>query len=247
MTFNFIPVKTRVVRPPHDEIWDIIDGLEVMEGDVVFITSKILGLHEGRTARIEADGSAAERQKEELIRREASSMLPFTQRAGFRSALTITQNVLIPSAGIDESNADGYYVMWPSSPDELCREIRERLCGRLGLKNLGVVATDSNVTPLRWGVTGIAIGLAGVEPLEDLRGKKDIFGRPMTVTPVSRIDALTGMATLLMGEAADTKPIVILRGYKEIVFNEKASMTDMKIAPEDDMYEPMLKVLMKEY
>ena len=237
MTFNFIPVRTRVVQPPHDEIWDIIDGLEVEEGDIVFVTSKILGIHEGRTVPVEGTN------KEELIRQEAEYALPFRHRAGFETNLTITQNILIPSAGIDESNADGYYIMWPKDPDALAASIRARLCERLGLKNLGVVVTDSNTTPLRWGVIGVAIGLTGVEPLEDLRGQEDIFGRQLKVTQVDRIDALTGMATLLMGEGADTQPIVILRGYQNIVFNEKVSMRDMKILPEEDIYQPMLDVV----
>lgn len=242
MTFNFIPVKTRAVQPPHDEIWDIIDGLEVVEGDIVFVTSKILGIHEGRTVKIDEENR--ELQKEELIAEEAEYSLPFRQRVlDFPVNLTITHNILIPQAGIDESNANGYYIMWPKDPDALAASIRERLCTRSGVKNLGVVITDSNTTPLRWGVIGIAIGLAGVEPLEDLRGQEDIFGRRLMVTQVDRIDALTGMATLLMGEAADAKPVVILRGYENIVFNEKASMKDMKILPEEDMYQPMLDVV----
>jgi len=237
MLLNFIPIKTRVVMPPQDEIWDIVDGLEVEEGDIVFITSKILGIHEGRTVKM------GDVEKEELIRREAEFWLPYAHRAGFKTNLTITQNVLIPAAGIDESNSNGYYVMWPENPDALCAEIRTRLMQKYGLTKLGVVTTDSHTTPLRWGVTGIAIGLAGVEPLEDIRGNKDIFGRSMKVTQVNRIDALAGMATLLMGESAETRPIVILRGYEGIVFSDEASMQDFKILPEDDIYQPLLDVM----
>jgi len=225
------------VQPPKDEIWDIIDSLDVKEGDIVFITSKILGIHEGRTAKMD------EVEKEDLIRQEAEHWLPYTHRAGYKCNLTIVQNVLMASAGIDESNSNGYYVMWPSNPDEICAEIRARLVAKHGLKDLGVVTTDSHTTPLRWGVVGIAIGLAGVEPLEDIRGKPDIFGREMKVTQVNRIDALAGMATLLMGEGAETQPVVILRGYKNIVFDEGASMKDFKIKPEDDIYQPLVDVI----
>jgi F420-0:gamma-glutamyl ligase len=237
MDFKFIPIKTRVVVPPKDEIWDIIDGLEVREGDIIFITSKILGIHQGRTVKV------GTKDKEVLIREESEHWLPYTHRAGWKVNLTITDNVLIPAAGIDESNAKDHYILWPKKMDELCAEIRARLVRRCGLVDLGVVATDSHVMPLRWGVTGISVGLAGVEPLEDIRGKKDIFGREMHVTQVDKIDALTGMAVLLMGESAERKPIVILRGYKDMVFNEIASMRDFKIAPEDDIYQPLLDVI----
>jgi F420-0:gamma-glutamyl ligase len=239
MKLNFIPVKTRVVQPPRDEIWDIIDDLEVRDGDIIFITSKILGIHQGRTVKI------ADADKESLIREEAEYMLPYVHRAGFKVNLTITDGVLIAAAGIDESNSNGYYVMWPKNADRLCAEIRDRLIRKHGLKKLGVVTTDSHTTPLRWGVIGITIGLAGVEPLEDIRGHSDIFGRPMEVTQVNRIDALAGMAVLLMGEAAETRPIVILREYKNIVFSKHASMQDFKIAPDDDIYQPLLDVIRK--
>ncbi|MCL2085343.1 coenzyme F420-0:L-glutamate ligase [Candidatus Saccharibacteria bacterium] len=237
MDFKFIPVKTRVVMPPRDEIWDIIDSLEVEEGDIVFITSKILAIHQGRCVKM---GDAG---KEDLIRRESEYWLPFTHRAGWRGNLTITDNTLIPAAGIDESNANGHYILWPKDIDDFCAEIRKRLMRKFNITRLGVVATDSHTMPLRWGVTGIAIGLAGVEPLEDIRGEEDIFGRPMEVTQVDRIDALTGMAVLLMGEGAEVKPIVILRGYENVVFSENASMDGFKIPPEDDMYQPLLDVI----
>jgi len=237
MDFEFIPVKTRVVMPPKDEIWDIVDGLDVREGDIVFITSKILGIHQGRTVKVE------EADKDDLIRQEAEHWLPYVHHAGWKFNLTITDNVLIPAAGIDESNANGHYILWPKQMDALCTEIRARLVRRLGLGNLGVVSTDSHTTPLRWGVTGIAVGLSGVEPLEDIRGRKDIFGREMNVTQVNKIDALTSMAVLLMGEAAETQPIVILRDYKDIVFDEKASMRDFKIPPDDDIYRPLLDAI----
>lgn len=238
--FKFIKIKTRIVRPPKDEIFDIIDGLEVKEGDIIFITSKILGLHEGRTRKI------GEIEKEELIKEEAERVLPYENQTGeFRVNLTVNQNVLIPAAGIDESNADGYYIMWPKDMDKLCREIRERIRERTGVKKLGVVATDSHTTPLRWGVTGITVGLAGIEPLKDIRGDEDIFGRKMKLTKVNLVDPLTGIAVLLMGEADERVPIVILRGYKGLPFSERGEMGDFKIEPEEDLYRALIDIIPK--
>ncbi len=238
MSFDFIPVRTRLVRPPRDDISDILDALpELREKDIVFITSKILGIHQGRC--VPCDGV----DKTDLIKQEADRYLSYTHRGGFNVNLTVTDNVLIPAAGIDASNAGGYYVMWPKNVDALCADIRKRLCAKHGLRDLGVVSTDSHTTPLRYGVTGISTGLAGVEPLKDLRGRADLFGRPLALTQVDEIDALAAMAVLLMGESDECTPIVILRGWDKIVFNENASMKDFKIDPEDDLYTPLLSVM----
>ena len=239
MKLEFIPVKTRIVHPPKDDIYDIIDSLDVKDGDIIFITSKIMGIHQGRTAKI---GTI---NKTDLIKKEADRYLPYivSGEIDFHVNLTITDNVLIPAAGIDESNADGYYVCWPKNIDRFCQEIRTRLIKKHGIKHLGIIATDSHTTPLRWGVTGITIGLAGVEPLRDIRGEKDLFGREMHITKVDLIDPLASMAVHLMGESAECTPIVILRGYKGIPFSDTASMQDFKIAPESDLYRALLDVI----
>lgn len=240
MKIEFIPIKTRVVRTPKDDIYDIIDSLDIREGDILFITSKIMAIHQGRTCRI---GSM---QKEPLIRQEADRYLSYLNTAGnFSVNLAVTQNVLIPAAGIDESNTNGYYVLWPNNIDDFCQEIRQHLAKRHKLEKLGVVATDSHTTPLRWGVTGITIGLAGVEPLRDVRGKEDLFGRKLQLTKVDLIDPLTSMAVLLMGEGDECTPIVILRGYDGIPFSDTASMKDFKIEPEMDLYRPLIEALPK--
>lgn len=240
MKIELIPIKTRVVHTPKDDIYDIIDSLGIKDGDIVFITSKIMAIHQGRTCRI------GDMPKEDLIRQEADRYLSYTNATGdFNVNLAVTQNVLIPAAGIGESNSDGYYILWPKDIDNFCQEIRRYLMEKHRLKNLGVVATDSHTTPLRWGVTGITIGLAGVEPLDDIRGEKDLFGREMRVTKVDLIDPLAAMAVLLMGEGGECTPIVILRGYKGIPFSDNASMKDFKIEPETDLYRPLIEVLPK--
>lgn len=240
MNLNFIPVKTRLVRPPQDDITDILDSLTLEDGDIVFVTSKILGIHQGRTVKTDTI------KKEDLIRKEADRFLFYDNTYGnFHVHLTITQDVLIPAAGIDESNADGHYIMWPRDIDGLCRAIRTHLIKKNHLKHLGVIATDSHTTPLRWGVTGVTVGLAGVEPLKDIRGTPDLFGRTMHITKVNLIDPLTSMAVLLMGESNECTPIIILRGYTGIPFSDNASMQDFKITPEDDLYSPLLAVIPK--
>ncbi|MCL2338577.1 MAG: coenzyme F420-0:L-glutamate ligase [Proteobacteria bacterium] len=233
ITLNFIPIKTRIVHPPKDEIWDILDDLQLRDGDIVFITSKILGIHQGRC--VPADTT----DKTQLIEQEATRWLPYENPDGYGVNLTITDNILIPAAGIDASNADGHYIMWPKNVDALCRDIRDRLMRKNHLKNLGVVSTDSHSMPLRLGVTGITTGCAGIDPLSDIRGACDLFGRPLKITRVNQIDPLTAMAVLIMGEAAEQTPILILRGYKGIGFSDAASMDDLKVSPELDLYRPL--------
>ena len=238
MDLHFTPVKTRIIHPPKDDIRDILNDMPVKEGDIIFITSKILGIAEGRTAKI------SEVSKETLIQQESERYLPFANdQDSFHVNLTVAQNILIPAAGIDESNADGYYVMWPTDPDSTCQKIRQYLMDKHHIKHLGVVTTDSHTTPLRWGVTGITIGLAGIEPLKDIRGEPDLFGRKMHVTKVNLIDPLASMAVLLMGESAECTPIVILSDYQGISFSDKASMQDFKIPLEEDIYQALIKVL----
>ncbi len=239
MKLEFIPVKTRIVNPPKDEIWDIIDSLKIEDGDIIFITSKILSLHQGRTVKI-----TPEITKKELAKRESERFLHYQNKPeGFTANITITDNNLILSAGIDASNAADHYILWPKNIDDLCKEIREHIINKTGIKNLGVVATDSHSSPLRLGVTGFTIGLSGVEPLSDIRGEKDLFGRELHITMVNEIDPLTSMAVLLMGESSECTPIVILRNYKKIKFNKNASMKDLKVSPEQDIYAPLLKII----
>ena len=205
----------------------------------MFITSKILAIHQGRCAPVESTS------KKELIRQEADYHMSYVHNSQDDINLTITDNILIPAAGIDESNGNGYYIMWPKDTDALCREIRARLLEKNKISNLGIVSTDSHTTPLRWGVTGITTGIAGIVPLKDVRGEKDLFGREMHLTQVNVIDPLASMAVLLMGECSECTPIVILRGYKKIEFSENASMIDFKIPPHVDLYQPLLKVFTK--
>ena len=237
MKFEFIPIKTRIVNPPKDEIWDILDTLKLRNGDIVFITSKILAIHQGRCTK--------DTDKEKLINRESTRTLKSKNREGFVCCLTVTDNILIPNAGIDESNANGHYILWPHDTDKLCADIRNHLTKKHNIKNLGIVSTDSHTTPLRWGVTGITTGLSGIKPLKDIRGNADIFGRKIQTVRVNMIDPLTSIAVLLMGEAAERIPIVILRNYKNIEFDANGDMSDFKIAPESDIYAPLLDTMKK--
>ncbi len=244
---EFIPIKTRAFLPPRDNLLELLGeelgqpGRRLRNGDVLFITSKVLAIHQGRTVKIPANKRAAQELKNELIKREAEAWLPPGKVAGHEFYLTIKEHTLIPSAGIDESNADGYYVLWPRNVNVLLKTIRARFMKQYKLKNLGVVATDSHTQPLRTGVTGISVGLVGFEPLRDYRNKKDVFGRQLKYTQANIADALSAMAVLLMGEGSERTPLLILRGAKFLKFTNKPTHQKLFFPAKKDLYYPLLK------
>ena len=153
--------------------------------------------------------------------------------------LTVKYHTLIPFAGIDESNGNGWFVLWPVDVVELCREIWEWARGRYGVRELGVVATDSALLPMRQGTVGISIGHFGLVPVADARGKKDIFGRELRMTQVNMVDSLAAMANVAMGEAAERTPVVIVRDFGGVEFTER--WVGHVMPADDDVFTPLLQ------
>ncbi|OIO26688.1 hypothetical protein AUJ14_01305 [Candidatus Micrarchaeota archaeon CG1_02_55_22] len=239
---DFTPVKTRAFLPPKDDLDVLLDesligGNALRDCDVLFITSKIVAIGEGRCV---ARGSI--KDKHELVEREADAFVPWQQsKWGF--CISIKNNILIASAGVDESNANGFYVLWPSNAFASARSIRKRLMEKHSLERLAVVITDSHCTPLRRGVNGITIGYSGLNPLKNYMGKPDLFGRPLAMTQANVVDALTSMAVLLMGESNESTPLCIGRGLDGIVEYAEGENKDFVIPLEEDLFEPILKDL----
>lgn len=240
---QFIPIKTRKFQPPKDDIFKLLDESlpKLREGDVVFITSKILSIHQGRCIK----KSKIKNQKSKLIKQEVDYLLPAKKIGGSDIVLTIKDHTLIPSAGIDESNANGYLILWPKNVNILCRQICDYLKKKHCINKFAIVATDSHTTPLRWGVTGISIGFFGLEPTFDYRGRSDIYGRKLKYTKTNIVDALSGMAVLLMGEGNERTPVVVLRDAKFIKFTNKNTYRKFVIDPKKDLYYPLLKIFKK--
>ena len=110
-------------------------------------------------------------------------------------------NLFLPNAGIDESNApDGMVTLLPKNPDASAKRIRDEIQKRFG-KDVAVLVVDSRTHAMRLGVSGVAIGVAGLRPITDERGKKDLFGHELQVTRRAVADGLASTAELLMGEA----------------------------------------------
>lgn len=239
---RFIPVRTRPFLPPRDTIYAVLDAAlpRLREGDVLFITSKVLAIHQGRCIKITPNVS-----KKRLIEQEAERYVPRRLLSFREIPLTIKEHTLIPAAGIDESNGNGYYILWPRRIDALLHKTWRYLKKRFRLKKLAVIATDSHTTPLRRGVTGISLGSVGMEPIHDCRGAPDIFGRKLKYTQVNVVDALAAMAVLLMGESSEQTPFLILRGARCVAFTDRSARRKLFIPNGKDLYTPLLRVFKK--
>lgn len=237
MQIECLQIKTRQILPPQDDIYPVLDEFlpPLKENDVLIITSKILALHQGRCVKI---GEGV--NKDALIESEAELFIPRSQVPNMAATLTIKENTLIPSAGVDESNASGYYILWPKEVNKLVKEICLYLKKKHNLINLAVIATDSHTIPLRWGVLGISIGFFGLEPLYDYRGKEDIFGRKLKITQKNIVDALAVIGVTVMGEGNESTPMAIIRGAEFVKFTDEDTYQKLIVPRQTDIYKPLL-------
>ena len=114
--------------------------------------------------------------------------------------LTLTDRALVPSGGIDESNGDGKYILWPKDVDAVADRIWQFLRDMYKISACGVIITDSHSSPLRWGTTGFGLSYCGFQPLTDYVGTPDLFGRPYQFQKRSVLDGISGGAVVVMGE-----------------------------------------------
>lgn len=241
---QIIPIKTRKIKPPKDDLYKILDKYcpKLKEGNILLITSKILAIHQGRCVPIKIDESSKlhKEEKDKLVKKEADVYIPREESPNEYTILTIKDNTLISSAGIDKSNANGYYILWPKNPEKEAKKICLYLKKKFSLKKLAVIITDSHTTPLRSGTVGISIGFYGLKPLRDYRGKKDLFGRKLKVSRVNIIDSLASSATVVMGEGKESTPMALIQNAK-VEFTNRETYKDILIPFESDIYYPLLK------
>jgi coenzyme F420-0:L-glutamate ligase / coenzyme F420-1:gamma-L-glutamate ligase len=191
-------------------------------GDVVAVAQKIVSKAEGRSVRLdsvtpspEARDIAARANKDprvvELILKESRAILRVSPGVIISEHHT---GIVLANAGIDRSNLEGSdecALLLPADPDGSAARLRDRLQQEFGVP-LGVLVTDSIGRAWRLGTLGTAIGCAGLLALNDLRGRRDLFGRQLLVSEVAVADSLAATAVLAMGEAAEGTPLVLVRG-----------------------------------
>lgn len=236
---SILPIQTSLYSSSEN----LLDFLEKhlqtqdLENKVLAVTSKIVSLAEGRTV------AKAQISKEDLIRQEADRYLG---PGGHGVELTITRGLLIPSSGIDESNSmNGDYILFPQHPYASAQKIWQHLRQKFQLKNLGILITDSHSMPLRKGVTGIGLSHWGFKAVRSLVGQSDLYQKPLKFTSVDVLDALATAAVYTMGEADDRCPLALIEGAK-VEFTASSSWEEIGIHPQDDLYAPLFKQLLKQ-
>jgi len=202
-------------------------GQQVRDGDILVLAQKIVSKAEGRLVSLnsvipseKAVEIAAITEKDarfvELVLRESSEVLRV------RAGTLIVQHhsgFVCANAGIDHSNVAGpegpgdeWVLLLPENADLSAQKIRDEIIARTSVQ-VGVLIIDSHGRAWRLGTIGTAIGLAGFQGLVDLRGTEDIYGYKLRVTQVAAADELAGGASLVMGQAAERIPAVLVRGY----------------------------------
>ena len=194
-------------------------GLE--DGDVVVVAQKAVSKVEGRIVRladvepsaraVELAGETGDPRQIEVILRESREVVRS------RPPLLIAETrhgFVCASAGVDASNTpgDGTVVLLPVDPDDSARRLRERL-RELSGTDVGVIVSDSFGRAWRQGTTDVALGVAGVAPLRDLRGTTDARGRELRTTQIAVADEIAGAAELVLGKARQV-PAAIVRGVE---------------------------------
>ncbi len=223
----FAPSGFPLIRPDDalDEIiLDVLkhNSLSLRDGDILVLAQKIVSKAEGRYVRLaEVDASRAARdlaeqcgkdprlvelilRESERVVRYAPGVLIVRHRLGFVHA----------NAGIDRSNierSDEQVLLLPEDPDASAARLRECIGGAAGV-DIGVLIIDSFGRSWRIGTCGVCIGSAGVEVIDDRRGQPDLFGRILEITEVAVADELAAAASLLMGGADESRPLVLARG-----------------------------------
>ncbi len=232
-------VKTRIVTAKSCTLQELLDDsiAGLPEGSVVAIASKVVSLCEGRVVPVEGT------DKEKLIAEQAQLFIPSPSNP-YGVSLSVTRNLLVAAAGIDESNVDGQYVLWPADPQASANQARSFLRKKFGLKSVGVIITDSATRPFEWGTTGISIAYSGFKPLKDYIGEEDLFGRKLVYQKNNIQGGLAAAAAAAMGEGSEQKPLAILSELDFVTFVDAdptaEELAALKIEPESDIYSPLL-------
>jgi coenzyme F420-0:L-glutamate ligase/coenzyme F420-1:gamma-L-glutamate ligase len=226
------------------------NGLNLEDHDVIVAAQKIFSKAEGRVVNLR-DVAPSRKAQEfaksvgkdsrfvELVLRDTKRVLKAS-----REVLLVedVRGLVCINAGIDKSNVEGrgQFALLPEKPDtsaEECREGIKRLTG----KDVAVIVCDTYSRPFRRGQVNFAIGIAGISPFRDYRGKRDIFGQVLKVKNVAVVDEVAAAAELLMGQAWEGRPVIVLRGLRGVVeVCEACNAGDLQISREEDLFKNAL-------
>jgi len=225
------------------------EGVSIEDGDIVVVAQKVVSKAEGRVVRLKdvrpsrrAEELATVVQKDprfvELVLRETKRVV----KASSETLIVETkQGIICINAGIDKSNVPGEdsYVLLPENPDESARRIRSQIMKLTG-KRVAIIISDTYSRPFRRGQVEFAIGIAGINPFKDYRGQEDLFGYVLKVKNIAIVDEIASAAELIMGQAKEAVPVVIVKNLKRAERSEASSTDDLAISREEDLFEETL-------
>ena len=207
---EIIPVDGIGEVRPGDDLAALITAAApwLADGDVLVVTSKIVSKSEGQLVELPSDEPAREAAREAALRAETSRVVA---RRGATRIVQTHHGFVLAAAGIDASNVEStHLVLLPKDPDASARWLRAELRERYHL-DVAVVVTDTMGRPWRLGLTDVAIGAAGVDALEDYRGRRDVHGNELQLTQTAVIDELAAAADLVKGKITQV-PVAVVRG-----------------------------------
>lgn len=210
------PIKTDKILAGKKTIYQILDDFlpKLSERSVVVVTSKIIALCENQVVPI---GSI---DKEELIKDHSGYFLPATL-SKYGHHFTIANHTLAAVAGIDESNGNGNYVLWPKDSQKSANDLREYLAKKFGLRDFGVIVSDSTCMPMRWGTIGQPLAYSGFEATKNYIGQPDLFGKPFKVSRSGVALGLAAAAVVTMGEGIEQTPIALISDIDFVRFQDR--------------------------
>ncbi len=253
MAFTVFPITAKKQQGMFDLYDAIMDSLklnkmDLKEGDVLVISSKYVSFSQGRLVSLDSvipsnDGLSLAKKYQlqpkiaEIVLRESDFV--FGGITGF--VITSSDDIMAPNAGIDKSNAkDGTVILYPMNPYLIAEELKRKIFLEK-LIHVGIIFVDSRLMPARVGTTGVAIACAGIEPVLDMRAKKDLDGNPLKVTFQAVVDNLASIANHKMGEGAESKPIAIVRDSGAKLTDRKINANEMAISHDQCVYVRGLK------
>jgi len=216
----------------------------IREKDVIVVTHVAVSKSEGNIVNL--DEVTPSRKAEEIARQTGKDpalvevILRETEdivRLGSNSLITETKNgIVCANAGVDKSNIEGdrNVVLLPKNPDASAQRIRREI-GRLSGCDVAVIVSDTHGRPLRMGEINVAIGVAGLKPIRDRRGEKDLFGYVMKIKQTAVADELASAAELVIGQTNEGIPAAIIRGY-DYLADENVSARSLTRPKEKDLF-----------
>jgi coenzyme F420-0:L-glutamate ligase/coenzyme F420-1:gamma-L-glutamate ligase len=227
-TIQIIAVEGLPIIKKGDRLGELVcnatekQGTPIQDGDILVVTHVVVSRAEGNIVNLDkvqlsefAKKIAQQYQKDpaliEVVLRESKRIV----RMGNGNLITETKHGFVcANAGVDRSNVQGErnVALLPKDPDRSAETIRQEIKKLTG-RRVAVIISDTHGRPLRMGEINVAIGVAGMKPIRDRRGEKDLFGRVLRVKQTAIVDELSSAAELAIGQANEGIPAAIIRGY----------------------------------